>query len=76
MVPKLERKRDDLGKTVFFGVLKVDRVSLPSFSRITLYLDGSGLRLALIKLSLACFFLMEYFELLANLETDSKLGLY
>ena len=68
--------RDDLGKTVFLGVLKVDRVSLPSFSRSTLYFDGSGFKFALMKLSLACFFLMEYLELLTNLVIVSKLGLY
>jgi hypothetical protein len=69
-------KRDDLGKMVFLGVLKVDSVSLPSFSSSTLYFDGSGFKLALMKLSLVCFFLMEYLELLANLEIVSKLGLY
>jgi hypothetical protein len=69
-------KRDDLGKTVLLGVLKVDRVSLPSFSRSTLYLEGSGFKLTLMKLSLACFFLMEYLELLANLVIVSKLGEY
>ena len=57
----------DLANTAFFGFLKLETVTLPDFSRLLSYLVGSGLGLILIKLSLACFFLMEYLELLAYL---------
>lgn len=66
----------DLENTVFLEVLKLDSVTLPSFSKLTLYLLGSGLRSGLMKLSLGCFFLKEYLEDLANLVMDSRLGSY
>ena len=69
-------KREDLANTVFFGFLKLERVTLPYFSRLTLYLEGSGLGLYLMKLSDGFFLRMEYFELLAYLDMESKLGLY
>jgi hypothetical protein len=57
-----------LAKTVFFGVLKLDSVTLPSFSMLELYLLGSGLSLGMIKLSTECFFPSEFLGLLLNLE--------
>lgn len=65
---------EDFGKTAFLGVLKFETVTLPSFSRTTSYLVGSGLGLLFKKLSLGCFFLIEYFELLANFEIVSYFG--
>lgn len=77
-VPSLSMNLADLENTVFFDVLKLDRVTLPSFSKLISYLLGSGftLREGFMKLSLGCFFLKEYFELLANLVMDSTFGSY
>lgn len=68
--------REDLEKTVFLAVLKLDKVTLPSFSRFISYLLGSGFRDGFIKLSLGCFFLKEYLELLANFVIESIFGSY
>lgn len=57
------------------GVLKFEMVTLPSFSKLTSYFEGSGFKLDrfdLRKLSLAFFLRMENLELLANLEMESK----
>ena len=64
---KFSMNRADLAKTAFLGFLKFEMVTLPYFSRLTSYLVGSGFRLTLMKLSLGCFFLIEYLELLAYL---------
>ena len=73
---KLSINLEDFAKTVFFGVWKLESVTFPYFSRLTSYFVGSGLGLFLIKLSLGCFFLIEYFELLAYFVILSRLGLY
>ncbi len=60
----------DFENTVFLEVLKFERVTFPSFSKLTSYLLGSGLGLIFKKLSLGCFFLKENRELLAYFVMD------
>lgn len=69
-------KRADFANTGFLDVLKLDKVVLPFFSRLTSYLFGSGFESGWIKLSKVCLAPKEKLGVFLNLDVDRIVGLY
>lgn len=66
----------DFAKTAFLLDLKVDNVTLPSFSMLVSYLDASGLVSGLRKESSSVLLLIEHLGPSLNLLVELILGLY
>ena len=64
-----------MGKTACLVDLKFDRVTLPSFSMLVSYLDASGLRLGLMKVSSEPLWPMDSLGPSLNLLVELRLGL-
>lgn len=66
----------DFAKTAFLLDLKVDKVTLPSFSMLVSYLEASGLESGLRKESSSVLLLIEHLGLSRNLLVELIFGLY
>lgn len=66
----------DLGKTACLVDLKFDKVTLPSFYKLVSYLDASGLKLGLMKVSSELLCPMDNLGLSLNLVVEFMFGLY
>ena len=75
-VPKLCMILSDFAKTAFLLDLKVESVTLPSFSMLVSYLEASGLESGLRKESSSVLLLIEHLGLSLNLLVELIFGLY
>jgi hypothetical protein len=68
-------KRSDLAKTAFLVDLKLESVTLPSFSMLVSYFVASGLKFGLMNVSTEFLWPIEHFGLSRNLLEEFAFGL-